>query len=57
MPDPDPDLAIIARVIFAAEPGGDKAGAKAALGRLALKLFVLQQLLVLSQRQEEDNAQ
>jgi hypothetical protein len=52
VPDPDPDLAIVARVIFAAEPEGDKAGAKAALGRLALKLFVLEQVGALSHKEE-----
>jgi hypothetical protein len=43
MIEPDPDLLLLARVVFAAEPEGDASGAKAAIGRLALKLYVLEQ--------------
>jgi hypothetical protein len=41
--EPDPDLVLLASLLFAAEPEGDASGAKAAIGRLALKLYVLEQ--------------
>lgn len=41
--EPDPDLVLLARLIWAMEPEHDASGAKAALGRLTLKLFVLAQ--------------
>lgn len=43
MIEPDPDLLLLARLVFGEEPEGDASGAKAAIGRLALKLYVLEQ--------------
>jgi hypothetical protein len=42
--EPDPDLLLLAHVVWAAEPEHDTSGAKAALGRLTLKLFLLEQV-------------